>query len=126
MPFPVLDLTADHPLIQEIYRLGQKASPKETCGVILPTPFNGVQVIEVENLAGDPENHFHTTGREIMIAIYEWLINATVEESRSIILWHTHPKGGIGPSTNDLRKKVVDGYHLVVSLTDDGPCPVIY
>lgn len=124
--FPILDLTSDHPIIQEIYELGLKAKPAEACGVILPTPFNGSQVVEVENWALDTESHFYTTGKAIAEAIHEWLLTATHQETMDIIFWHTHPKGGIGPSRIDLRERVFGGHHLVVSLTEDGPCPVIY
>lgn len=124
--FPILDLTSEHPLILEIYELGLKAQPAETCGVILPTPFKGSQVVEVKNEAQDAENHFYTTGKAIAKVIYEWFLTATHQETLDIIFWHTHPNGGIGPSRVDLRERIFGGHHLVVSLTEDGPCPVIY
>lgn len=126
MSFPILDLTSDHPLIQEIYLLGVQHQPNEVCGVILPSPFRGSQVVMIPNESSTPTEHFLTSGKAIAAHLHEWLLNASSSDLMNIIFWHTHPRGNIGPSKGDLVNRVFGMYYLVVSLTDDGACPVIY
>jgi len=110
----------------EIGRLGNKAFPNEACGVILPIPWCGNQVIGLPNLAEDPTSHFQLNGLVIHKAIEGWLDIAEPMDLSNIIIWHTHPKGNIGPSIPDIRNKLDGVYYLVVALTEEGPCPTIY
>lgn len=42
------------------------------------------------------------------------------------LVWHTHPRGLIGPSSEDLRYRVKGVEYLVVTLTETGSVPVRY
>lgn len=84
-------------------------APREAVGLILPPR----QVVELINLEESMSN-FRVSRDGILTAI------AGVEREYldEVVFWHSHPGGGIGPSTIDLQQKTRFTYHLVVSLVD--------
>lgn len=116
-------------LLEAINLIARNQAPLEACGIILPTPHEGNQVISVPNRADNPKQAFKVLGNDIRVAMGSWLETAESDELRQVILWHSHPNGGIGPSRIDMRakdRKITGLAYLVVSLTEDGPIPCFY
>lgn len=112
--------------LSEIAVLGRRAKPKETCGVLLPSPWKGRWVVEIENTSSTPHDSFEFTTKELREALAEWFDEAKGQNPFDLVLWHTHPSGGVGPSRVDVQAKIKGVTHLVVALTNDGPVPSFY
>lgn len=112
--------------LEEIYLLGQERSPSEACGILLPQPYKGSWIIELPNRSHHPHDSFEYNTMDIRLALADWLEEAEGDDIRGIALWHTHPSGGIGPSRIDMRNRIPDSHHLVVTLTNEGPVPSWY
>jgi proteasome lid subunit RPN8/RPN11 len=110
-------------LIDQLRLLGEKAKPNEACGVLLPEPFHGRQVIELPNRSQEPTTSFECTSVDLYEAIEDWVHWVGRESWNDITIWHTHPGGNIGPSGMDMRARVMDLSYLVIALTPDGPVP---
>lgn len=80
--------------------------PNEAAGIILPNDV----VIELENTAESPTDRFEFSKAELASALHG------VEDVSDLVIWHSHPGGGIGPSRIDIRQKTPLKYHLVVSI----------
>jgi proteasome lid subunit RPN8/RPN11 len=83
-------------------------------------------VVEIENKAKNPLDSFEFTTKELREALEEWFSEAKDQNPFDLVLWHTHPSGGVGPSRTDIQQKIAGVVHLVVALTDDGPVPSFY
>lgn len=92
----------------ELLRIVKQRAPHEAVGLII-----GTQVVELPNRSGTPEHSFELHKVDLLDALNE------VVDTSAVILWHSHPSGGIGPSRIDLAQKTPFAYHLVVSLVDD-------
>lgn len=114
--------------MQQIVKLAstQQDPRAELCGVILPTPFHGVQVMNIPNRAEDPHTSFRMIGADLRFQLAGWFEEADPSLWPEVIFWHTHPGGGIGPSRVDMQNKPPSGYSLVIALTPDGPVPTFY
>ena len=112
--------------LQEIYQLGQKRSPAEACGVLLPSPWKGSWILEIPNRSNHCHDSFQYTTYDLREVLRAWFDQAEAEEVTKLALWHTHPSGGIGPSRVDMQSRVAGARHVVVTLTDEGPVPSWY
>ena len=109
-------------IIAEIGRIGELRKPNEACGVLLPVPMRGRVVWEVPNRAENGTNSFAMHSDDVVILLQDWVYeNIELAVWESIVLWHTHPAGGVGPSRADRENKIEKCGNLVVTLTDDGP-----
>lgn len=88
----------------------ETAMPNEAVGLIL----SNREVITLTNVSSTPGNSFSLASQEI--------IDALEQESdlNKVTLWHSHPSGGIGPSTIDIHNRSPFKHHLVVSVTPEG------
>jgi len=109
---PHLPLVSD-PWIQEIIAHDEG---REQCGLYLPTEHRGKKLITLENKSATPENSFLIIGDEIRMKLEGWYQTASSQELQSVILWHTHPGGLIGPSREDMALKIDGLYHLVITI----------
>lgn len=112
--------------LSEIAVLGRKAHPKETCGILLPTPWRGRWIVEVKNTSDHPKTSFCFTTEALRDALSEWFETVSRHDPHELVIWHTHPGGGVGPSRTDMQARVEGVGHLVVALTDRGPVPSFY
>lgn len=112
-------------MIAQIADIGRQRAPHEACGLLLPTPVRGVQVVELANHAVSSTDSFEMKGAEMLQAL-EMIFQGDVPESiiPGLTVWHTHPSGGVGPSRFDLRNKPANLSSLVVTLFDDGRPPL--
>ena len=101
--------------------LSYKASPREAVGLIFSN-----QVLELPNRAGKPESTFEVTRADLRWGAEKLGASATDLVRGEVILWHSHPGGGVGPSLQDLRHKTPFKYHLVVALVDGDIIPTWY
>lgn len=107
-------------IVQEIANIGFIRQPIEACGIWLPTPHFGKIIFEMPNRAKFPREQFHFTTDDVVLTIEDWVGRQNPEDLKRIVIWHTHPRGGLGPSGIDMASRLDDAFHLVVSLHDDG------
>ena len=110
----------DKKLVTEIARIGEERRPNEACGLLLPTPIRGVQVIELPNRSKTPHDSFEMLGSDMLLAL-EMTFQGDFPEGLvpSITAWHTHPEGHVGPSPFDLHNKPANIKSLVVTLREN-------
>lgn len=107
-------------LKQRLLEATLEHDPNEACGII----YQEI-VFPLRNHATTPQHNF-----EVKLGELRALINnagiplASVQEH--VFLWHSHPGGGIGPSTFDLTHKTPLSHHLVVSLVKGDLVPTWY
>lgn len=109
---------ADLPLIQgllkrELLLRARNSLPREAVGII----HEGV-VYSLANASASPEDSFEFS-RESLRKLIQILDIPLERVNEEIILWHSHPKGGVGPSRTDMQHKTPLKHHLVVSLVDN-------
>lgn len=103
-------------IMGEIIRIGNLRLPNEACGVIIPTPFKGQQVFEMPNRSKLPAESFVMHSEDITLTIMDWAADNPDAVWEKMVIWHTHPSGGVGPSKNDLDNRIEHCGNLVVSL----------
>lgn len=119
MSSPMINLTKE--MVNEIGRIGKERKPNEACGVLLPhprSPHEGSksQVVELPNRSLKPDTYRMATA-DIRLAVEE--LNLSKDEVDRMAIWHTHPGGGIGPSRDDMIRRVRDVPYLVVAIQED-------
>lgn len=115
-------------LVDEIAGIGVKRLPNEACGILLPTPIRGVQVIELPNRSATPHDSFEMLGSDMLLAL-EMVMQGDFPEELipSLTAWHTHPHGNVGPSRFDMDNRPANLKSLVVTLRDkEGPLATWY
>lgn len=110
-------------MVAQIERLGIDRKPEEVCGLV----FADSRVLELLNETEEDRSCNWSFGpmNSVVRQIREAGIADFMFES-AYLVWHTHPGGLIGPSSEDLRYRVKGVDYLVVTLTDAGPVPVRY
>lgn len=112
-------------ILNEIELIGRDRAPSEACGLILPPPGERrnrpgrhPQVIELPNRSLTPRDSYEILGTDTAIELDRWLDDpdVTQEDVDSMVVWHTHPSGGIGPSKTDIRQRPDAVAMIVVSL----------
>jgi proteasome lid subunit RPN8/RPN11 len=103
-----------------IGRIGRARSPREACGLLLPHPdaLDRV-VIELPNRSLTPDFEYEFKAEDAAIELEAghrdgWHL---IDE---VAIWHTHPAGLIGPSDQDVARKIPGVHYLVVALDEDG------
>lgn len=117
-------MVLEQEMINTIADIGRTRGPHEACGLLLPTPIRGVQVIELPNHSESPEDSFELRGNDMISALETVLGTVTEDMIPGLTVWHTHPSGGVGPSRMDLQNKAAYMNNLVVTLFDDGKPPL--
>ena len=120
-----LDLMPDDPIVKQIVREAQGVDT-ELCGVLVPTLLHGSHIVILPNRSPFPHSQFHIRGEDLRLALEGWLEANDTELWTEVVFWHTHPGGGIGPSTTDLQNKPKGARSLVIALTKDGPVLTFY
>lgn len=107
-------------MVSRIAAIGRERAPAEACGLMLPIPLKGRQIIELPNRSKTPQEEFIMLGSDMMIELEKSFDKPITEELlEGITAWHTHPKGNIGPSKADLEFKSPRLKHLVITLNED-------
>ncbi len=108
----------DLPLIEgrikrSLLEIIRERAPHEAVGII----YNDL-VYELGNHSATPESAFEFHRRDLRSLIEA--LNIPLERVNSeVVLWHSHPNGGVGPSRIDMQHKTPLDHHLVVSITGD-------
>lgn len=111
---PVIILEGD--LEAELHRIIRLRAPQEAVGLILEDR----KVVELINHSSAPEAHFEIHRADVIAALAE------ETQLENVILWHSHPSGGVGPSRIDLQQRTAFPSHLVLTLIADGIIPSWY
>lgn len=115
-------------IVTQIADIGTQRLPNEACGMLLPTPIRGVQVIEIPNRSLEPHDSFEMWGSDMLLAL-EMVFQGDFPQELvpSITAWHTHPHGHVGPSKFDMDNKPANIKSLVVTLREgEGPLATWY
>lgn len=104
------------PVLGQLRRLAIEASPQEAVGLILS---NG-RVVSLPNRSSTPETNFEFARSDLADQLG---VEKALEE---VVLWHSHPSGGVGPSRTDMTQKTPLRYHLVVTIVGDDIVPSWY
>ena len=96
--------------VDQMASLGRLRMPYETGGVLLRG-----NLIELPNSApaDDQGDRYVLTIDQLR----ETLGDASVDD---VLFWHTHPAGGVGPSSVDLQARLPGFQYMVVALHVDG------
>lgn len=118
-------MVLEQKMVNRIAQIGRSRKPNEACGLLLPTPIKGVQVIELPNRSLTPHDSFEMKGDDMILAL-EMLFQGDFPEDLipGLTAWHTHPEGHVGPSKFDLHNKPANIKSLVVTLFDNGKAPL--
>lgn len=123
-PVP-LKLLLTKPILAEIERIGRRRAPSEACGLVLPLPGDtsrrsgiAARVIELPNRSMSPRDEYELRGSDIELALEHWMgrDDVTQDHVDSMVVWHTHPNGQVGPSRGDLDYKPGGLSMIVVTL----------
>lgn len=103
-------------MLEAIGYIGFQRYPVEACGLLLPTPWRGSEVVELPNRSLDGNNSYLVWPSDIEIAIGEWARAVDHHTRNMIAIWHTHPSGHVGPSRGDMKNRIDGVAYLVVAL----------
>lgn len=78
-------------MIDKMLEIAKRRAPVEACGLVIDYGVAGVEVLEANNLARDPENHF----------VIDPLVWAVEDQAPVIAIWHSHPGRRPDPSQGD-------------------------
>lgn len=102
--YPTLDSALGH-----VFDLGMEGAPEEVCGLIV-NETSGVQVIPLRNRSEDRFNSYvidNQTLRQLALKPKTWA---------HVAVYHTHPRGQVGPSPQDLEHKIHQVKYVVVTV----------
>lgn len=105
-------------LKHELQDLVNQALPHEAVGLIFPDGW----VISLTNHADD-DSSFSVSRTEMLEVITKYWPSG---DPTDVVLWHSHPGGGIGPSRYDMQQRTPLLNHLVLSLVDGDLIPTWY
>jgi len=120
-----LALTPDDPIVKDIVRQADGVDT-ELCGVLVPTLLHGSHIVMLPNRSKFPHSAFEIRGEDLRLALEQWLEDNDSSLWTQVVFWHTHPGGGVGPSTVDLKNKPKGANSLVIALTKEGPVLTFY
>jgi proteasome lid subunit RPN8/RPN11 len=95
--------------LDRVFDLGMAGAPEEVCGLIV-NETAGVQVIPLRNRAEDPMNGYRIdsqTLRQLALKPKTWA---------HVAVYHTHPRGRVGPSPEDLEHRLDAVKYVVVTI----------
>ena len=102
------------PLPEVVEKIQQIAdgSPIECCGIYTDMG----EVICVRNVSESPHDSY-VMDKEQVVDLFEAREDLQIEAlGNKVGVWHTHPKGLVGPSREDLQTKVEGLNYLVVTI----------
>lgn len=115
-------IVRDEELADALASLGRQSEPLEACGVAVPLVGGGWAVVDCMNHASDPRKSWETPGWEmaeaIRIACAEGKFfdcPAADLSQDSPVVWHSHPGGNVGPSEEDMSRRVNGLRHAVIA-----------
>lgn len=97
-------------------------APNEVGGLII----DGKHVVVIPNRAEDRTDRFEFMRSDMIKAAGSLGIEAGLGLFERMILWHSHPAGGVGPSRVDMQQRLPLEHHLVVALVDGDIVPTWY
>lgn len=95
--------------LERIFELGMEGAPEEICGLLV-NETKGCLVIPLTNRSGDRLNSFvidNVTLRSLALKPRTWA---------HVAVYHTHPRGQVGPSPQDLEHKIHSVKYVVVTI----------
>lgn len=95
--------------LERVFELGMEGAPEEVCGLIV-NETTGVQVIPLTNRSEDPFNSYvidNQTLRQLALKPMTWA---------HVAVYHTHPRGKVGPSPQDLEARISSVKYVVVTI----------
>ena len=104
--------------VKEITQIGMERAPEEACGIIVRYGSQD-KVIEIPNVAENRWDSYQLCTDsldEVVIDIAKRQGHCL--HSSEVIIWHTHPGGGVGPSKSDIDGKQPGFSYLVVTIPD--------
>jgi proteasome lid subunit RPN8/RPN11 len=110
-------------LLWQLDKIATDRLPNEACGVLLPLPWNGSQIIELPNRSLRPHDEYVIWPDDVEVALGEWAHSVDHEARDAVAVWHTHPAGNIGPSPGDLKKRIDGAAYLVLAYTGEAWIP---
>lgn len=114
----MIDLS-DPKLTKLLEALARTYCPNEAVGVLYQSPSGEVILRSLKNTADNPLEGFSILPGDILNAMGKnWWLEATKSMMDEVYLWHSHPKGNIGPSRTDLQNKIKGLRFLVITLTE--------
>lgn len=113
------DLTEQ--MVAKIETIALRRAPAEAVGLIF-----GSRIIELPNRSTQQNNSFTIKPTDIVLALESEGVTDIDFENADLVLWHSHPSGGVGPSRIDMQNKVPHFHHLVVALVAEGAIPTFY
>lgn len=99
---------------EALHNLILRRAPVEAVGLLIDD-----EILELPNRADNGTSNFSFVPEDIAIAIENARIDIELIHWEDVILWHSHPSGGVGPSRTDMRHKVPRVQHMVLTITDD-------
>lgn len=109
-------------ILAQVAAFGENRRPCEAVGVIV----HGTKVFELPNRSASPHDSFVLNPQDIALELENKRIFMSESDWREIVIWHTHPGGLVGPSAVDMRNRIPQLHHLVVTLTSDGAVASLY
>lgn len=103
-------------VVPRILEIGLARAPHEACGLVMPDLDKSADewVHELMNRHHSPDhaylidpNTIRTLSADLQRAERRW---------EDVLVWHTHPRGNIGPSKGDLETRIEGVKYLVVAL----------
>lgn len=120
-------IVRDDELRDVLAHLGRQSAPLEACGVAVPLAGGSWAVVDFINHSPEPERSWRAPGKEVAealrIACAEGsFFGAPPLQEEPPVVWHTHPRGNVGPSEEDMDKRVSGLRHAVLSMStcEDG------
>lgn len=108
-------------MLAKIEQIALRRAPAEAVGIIYQS-----QVLELPNRSSKQNTNFLIKPADIVLALELEGIPLDNLANAGLVLWHSHPAGGVGPSRTDMKNKVPHFHHLVVAIAADGPIPTFY
>lgn len=94
-------------VLAELGRLARFAAPSEAVGLLTLDD----RVISLPNHSESPETSFELARSDLINALRMHEL-----EPDGLVLWHSHPGGGVGPSRTDMQNRLPFMAHLVVTI----------
>lgn len=108
-------LWLEHHQVRQILRAAQTGLPDETCGLLGCVGGRVERVIQIDNVAANPERRYEMDPRQLTSALFDFE-RAGLEVGA---IWHSHPRGLPVPSAEDIRAAAwPDACHVIVCLAD--------
>lgn len=110
-------------VIDRIVDIGKQRVPNEACGVIL----SDGRVVELPNVSHLPEDSYTMRSEDMEAVLIEKANPLEHVVHEDFVVWHTHPRGQVGPSPADMHTRVPHIQYLVVSWDSEGNVfPALY